>query len=112
METRRLQKQRLQNQGTVASTIGRQSHYQEGLLMPKGSKYHYSSYLVAIWAPKVHTILVLGPFGYQEGLLHVCWPGTRLPEVHRGPSICLLPLPTGSSRPWHIRDNSGKGLLV
>ena len=29
----------------------------------KGSKYHYSSYLVAIWAPKVHTILVLGPFG-------------------------------------------------
>ena len=30
---------------------------------PKGPKYHYSSYLVAIWAPKVHTILVLGPFG-------------------------------------------------
>ena len=24
---------------------------------------HYSSYLVAIWPPKVHTILVLGPFG-------------------------------------------------
>ena len=30
---------------------------------PKGSKYHYSSYLVAIWAPKIHTILALGPFG-------------------------------------------------
>ena len=33
------------------------------LLWPKGSKYHYSSYLVAIWALKVHTILVLGSFG-------------------------------------------------
>ena len=30
---------------------------------PKGSKYHYSSYLAGIWAPKVYTILLLGPFG-------------------------------------------------
>ena len=30
---------------------------------PKGSKYHYSSYLVAIWVPKEHAILVLGPLG-------------------------------------------------
>ena len=33
------------------------------VLLPKGSKYHYGSYLVAIWSPKVHTIPVLGPFG-------------------------------------------------
>ena len=32
---------------------------------PKGSKYHYSSYLAAIWAPKVHLLLVLGPFGFH-----------------------------------------------
>ena len=43
---------------------------------PEGSKYHSSSYLVAIWAPKVHTILVLGPFGKDlklevAGLKHV-----------------------------------------
>ena len=32
-------------------------------VLSQRSKYHFSSYLVAIWAPKVHTILVLGPFG-------------------------------------------------
>ena len=30
---------------------------------PKGSKYHYSSYLAGFWALKVYTILLLGPFG-------------------------------------------------
>ena len=30
---------------------------------PKGSKYQFCSYLAAIWAAKVYTILLLGPFG-------------------------------------------------
>ena len=34
-------------------------------VFPKGSKYHYSSYLAGIWAPKVYTILLLGPFGFR-----------------------------------------------
>ena len=34
---------------------------------PKGpSIYHDSSYLVAIWVPKVHAKLVLGPFGHHQ----------------------------------------------
>ena len=35
--------------------------------IPKGSMYHYSRYLVGILAPKVYTILVLGPFGIEFG---------------------------------------------
>ena len=31
--------------------------------MPKGSTYQESSYFIDSWAPKVYTILVLGPFG-------------------------------------------------
>ena len=34
--------------------------------IPKGSTYHYSRYLVGIWAPKVYTILLLGPFGSRS----------------------------------------------
>ena len=32
-------------------------------MKPKGSKYHCSRSLVGVWAPKVYTILLLGPFG-------------------------------------------------
>ena len=42
-------------------------HFFKGSVgIPKGSKYLYGSYLVAIGAPKVHTILVLGPFGIDD----------------------------------------------
>ena len=36
-------------------------------VLSQGSKYHYSSYLISIWAPKSQTILVLGPFGFIGG---------------------------------------------
>ena len=31
--------------------------------VPKAPKYHYNTYLAGIWAPRVYTILLLGPFG-------------------------------------------------
>ena len=36
--------------------------------IPKGSKYYYSRYLAGIWAPKVYTILLLGPFGRHDSI--------------------------------------------
>ena len=37
--------------------------------LPKGSKYHYSRSLVGVWAPKVYTILLLGPFALCFGVM-------------------------------------------
>ena len=31
-----------------------------------GPKYQYRSYLIDIWAPKVYTLLLRGPFGAYE----------------------------------------------
>ena len=45
--------------------------------MPKGSKYHYSRSLGA-WAPKVYTILLLGPFGSMP-LFYACLGYFRIP---------------------------------
>ena len=61
---------------SVSITINKSNHRraqtlqvdQGSCIFPKGSKYHYSRYLVAIGAPKVHTILVLGPFGFLTWL--------------------------------------------
>ena len=42
-------------------------------MVPKGSKYHYSRSLLGVWAPKVYTILLLGPFGVLDFKVGFLW---------------------------------------
>ena len=73
--------------------------------IPKGSKYHYSRYLVGIWAPKAYTKLLLGPFGIRlrpplrDGKCHsealnfesFCNTTARIPQFGEPPPPPPLP---------------------